>query len=372
MFNVSSSSSQRNVRAIHPVDDNTGVYQSIMDTTIDHSALQSKEESLPGMISVGSGSGSDCSSCDEGEASYDPSSCPVTGRLSNVLDDYIVFPNVLGEGHYGCVRECIHRDTWKKYACKTVEKSRIKRIDHLRNEVHLLSEMNHPGIIEMVDCYEDADSVHMVTEMCTGGELFYKILDNVTDDGCCSEHKTACIIKSVLEAVAYLHENDIVHRDIKPENILLESKEEEVIKLIDFGLSRRHEEGEASMSNTVGTSYYMSPEMIKGKYDKSCDVWSIGTIAFTLLCGYPPFNGETDSDIFRSIIRDRLEFPVKHWASKSREAKDFINCLLRRDTQKRYTAKEALKHPWIKSLGRKHEKKVQRVQGQRVKYLKIP
>ena len=129
---------------------------------------------------------------------YDPSLV----AFSDVMDDYVVSPKVLGEGQYGCVRECIHRVTWKTYACKSIDKSKILRLDHLQNEVHLLSEMNHHGIMKMVDCYEDADYVHIVTERYTGGELFDKIIDNTTDDGCYSEHKAACIVKSLLEAVA--------------------------------------------------------------------------------------------------------------------------------------------------------------------------
>jgi len=282
------------------------------------------------------------------------SSSPVTGRHSDILEDYMVFPGALGKGHYGCVRECIHRATWQSYACKSIEKCKIQRLDHLQNEISLLSEMDHDGIIKMVDCYEDADYLHIVTEKCTGGELFDKIVDNKTGTGIClSEHRAACIIKSVLEAVAYLHENDIVHRDIKPENILFESAETETaIKLIDFGLSRRHQRGaEPSVCSPVGTCYYMSPELIKGKYDKSCDLWAIGTITFILLCGYPPFNGNNDEEIFQAIHNAQFEFPPHHWVCKSKESKEFIECLLQRDSRERVTAREALEHPWIANLG---------------------
>ena len=153
---------------------------------------------------------------------------------------------------------------------------------------------------------------------------------------------------SVLEAVAYLHKNDIVHRDIKPENILFESEQGDAIKLIDFGLARKHKKGDAPMRNPVGTAYYMSPEILKGKYDRSCDVWSVGIIAYILLCGYPPFNGETDQDIFESIRRGKMNFPThRGWSTKSSAAKDFIKSLLCIDPKKRSTAQEALDHPWI-------------------------
>lgn len=189
---------------------------------------------------------------------YEEDQCPVTGIRSNISDDYHILPRVLGSGHYGSVRECVNRLDRKWYAVKSIEKSKIGRLDHLKREVYLLSKMNHDNIINMIDCYEDEDHVHIVTDKYTGGELFDKIIENTTKDGCFSEVKSARIIKSILEAVAYLHANEIVHRDIKPENILFESNDEDsAIKLIDFGLSRRHQRGQALMTNPVGTAYYM-------------------------------------------------------------------------------------------------------------------
>ncbi|KAL7475203.1 hypothetical protein ACHAW6_001129 [Cyclotella cf. meneghiniana] len=269
--------------------------------------------------------------------------CPVTGIRSNISEDYHVLPRVLGSGHYGSVRECVNRRDRQWYAVKSIEKSKIGRLDHLQREVFLLSRMNHENIINMVDCYEDEDHVHIVTEKYTGGELFDKIIENTTKDGCFSEVKSARIIKSIIEAVSYLHANDI------PENILFETKDENsAVKLIDFGLSRKHQRGDALMSNPVGTAYYMSPELLKGKYDRSCDVWSIGVVAYILICGYPPFNGDTDPDIFDAIKKGSLTFPSKGWSGVSDECKDFIKCLLRKDPRKRFTAEEALMHPWVR------------------------
>ena len=274
---------------------------------------------------------------------------PILGRPSNILNDYIVFPTVLGTGHYGTVRECMHRQTRQAYAVKSIEKAKIQRLDHLRREVDLLASVNHTSIMRLVGCYEDINYVHIVTEKCAGGELFDKIIDNTTDDGCFDEHTAARIIKSLLEAVAYLHRNGICHRDIKPENILFEtSHEDSPIKLIDFGLSRRHEHGvEPNMSNPVGTAYYMSPELLKCNYSTPTDIWSTGIIAYIILCGYPPFNGDDDREIFDAISRGHFDFPSAGWVDKSPLCMDFIKCLLRRDPRKRCTAEEALCHPWI-------------------------
>mmetsp|Transcript_16254 Transcript_16254/g.27743 ORF Transcript_16254/g.27743 Transcript_16254/m.27743 type:complete len:363 (-) Transcript_16254:54-1142(-) len=362
MCRASPASSRRSRCVVFPADD---VKQSRNGVSPKDCALHEEKTTRQ---TVSSSSSCCSSSTDEGEPHQDLNFCPVTGRLSNVLDDYIIFPKVLGEGQYGCVRECIHLATGKPYACKSIEKCKIGRLDHLQNEVELLSSMSHNSVMKMVDCYEDVDYLHIVTEQYTGGELFDKIIDCTSESGCYSETKAAVIIKSLLEAVAYLHENEIVHRDIKPENILFASKDEKAVKLIDFGLSRRHRKGDARMSNPVGTSYYMSPELLQGKYDKACDVWSVGTIVYILLCGYPPFNGDTDPDIFEAIKEGNLRFPTKQWSGKSAEARDFVKSLLRRDPRKRFTANEALSHPWIKNLGKKQSK----VQRNALRLLRIP
>ena len=178
--------------------------------------------------------------------------------------------------------------------------------------------------------------------------LFDKINSNDTSlNECFSEIRSVRIITSLLEAVAYLHKNDIVHRDIKLENIFFVSEQKDTIKLIDFGLSRHHKKDEAPMTNIVGTDYYMAPEVIKGKYDRSCDIWSIGIVTYILLCGYPPFNGDTNKEIFDSITRGRFVFPAQAWSNVSDFVKDFITCLLRKDPRSRFTVQEALIHPWI-------------------------
>eukprot|EP00986_Skeletonema_menzelii_P019233 scaffold27251_cov177-Skeletonema_menzelii.AAC.4 len=269
---------------------------------------------------------------------------PILGRPSNILNDYIVFPIVLGTGYYGTVRECRHRQTGLTYAVKAIEKAKIQRLDHLRREVDLLASVEHSAVMRSVNVYEDMNYVHIVTQKCSGGELFDKIVERTTEKGCFEELSAARIIKSLLEAVAYLHANGIVHRDIKPENILFETQEEDSpIKLIDFGLSRRHVHGvEPNLSNPVGSVYYMSPELLECDYSAPTDIWSIGIITYILLCGYAPFSGDDNCEIFNAILIGNLDFPSSEWMTKSPLCIDFIKCLLRRDPTKR----------WAKAKGR--------------------
>lgn len=273
----------------------------------------------------------------------------VTDGHSDIFCDYDVLPTILGTGHYGCVRECLHRSTGEKYAVKTIDKSKVGRLDHIQREIQLLRSIDHSGVMKMVDCYEDDDYVHIVTERYTGGELFDKIVDNTTDTGCLPEGQAVKIIKSLLEAVQHLHSKDIVHRDIKPENILFESSDEgAAVKLIDFGLSRKHGQHESAMSNRVGTAYYMSPSVLNGKYDRSCDLWAIGIVAYILLSGYPPFNGNSDQEIQYSTLKGNFVFEDAIWGNLSNASSDFVSKLLCMDSSsKGITATEALQHPWI-------------------------
>lgn len=226
--------------------------------------------------------------------------------------------------------------------------------------------MDHPNIIKAYDVFEEKKFVHIVTELCNGGELFYKILEKSAlrkGKRCFFEKEAAVVIQSLLSAVSYLHKNDIIHRDIKPENILFTARDNKdsndatssstsfhSIKLIDFGLSIRHNsQTQPPLTSRVGTSYYMSPELLNGKYDRSCDLWSIGVITYMMLCGKPPFNGLNDKAIFDKIKRGTFVFDSPAWSGVSELAKDFVQCLLQKDPEKRLSADMALDHAWLRS-----------------------
>jgi calcium-dependent protein kinase len=219
----------------------------------------------------------------------------------------------------------------------------------LKREIQILKEVKHPNIIALIDVFEDAKYLHLVTELCTGGELFDRIIAKTQSaEGHFSEHDAAQLVKDILDAIAYCHDiKGIVHRDLKPENFLfLTESEDAPIKIIDFGLSR-HDNAEGIMKTKVGTPYYVAPEVLRREYTKSCDIWSIGVITYILLCGYPPFYGDSDAEIFDSVRTGKFDFPSPEWDDISATAKEFVRYLLQKDPRERPTALQAMNHRWI-------------------------
>jgi len=275
----------------------------------------------------------------------------VADALSDVRVGYHVDPREIGHGHYGVVRRCMHRQTGEWYAIKSIRKSKVARVDVLRRETQILREVDHPNIIRLIEVHEDVKYLHLITELYTGGELYDRINAKAQSlEGCFSETDASKLVRSILGAIAYCHDvKQIVHRDLKPENFLFESERDDAdIKIIDFGLSR-HETQFGVMNTRVGTPYYVAPEVLKKEYTKSCDIWSIGVICYILLCGYPPFYGDSDRQIFDSVRSGYFDFPSPEWDNISDNAKDFVCYLLQKDPSQRPTADQALDHNWIKS-----------------------
>jgi len=220
-----------------------------------------------------------------------------------------------------------------------------KDVAMLESEINILKELDHPNIVRFYETYIDYKYIHIVMQMCTGGELF----DRIVKLEKFSEKDAAELMKKILSAVQHLHEHNICHRDLKPENFLFKNnKENAEIKIIDFGLSKKFSKQESSMTTIVGTPFYVAPEVLSGKYDTQCDLWSCGVILFVLLCGYPPFDGDSNKEIFRAILKSKLEFDEDEWGKISEEAKDLISKLLMKDPKKRITIDKALKHDWFK------------------------
>lgn len=280
-----------------------------------------------------------------------PDPVMITDALTDVRIKYHINPREIGHGHYGVVRKCMDRDSREWFAIKSIRKSKVGKVDVLKREIAILKEVDHPNIIRLVEVHEDVKYLHLITELCTGGELFDRIIAKTqSEEGHFSERDAANIVKCILDAIAYCHDvKQIVHRDLKPENFLFKTEAEDAdIKIIDFGLSRHDTQNFGVMKTKVGTPYYVAPEVLNREYTKSCDIWSIGVITYILLCGYPPFYGDSDNQIFDSVRTARFDFPSPDWDCISDAAKDFICCLLRKEPSKRLSASRAIKHKWIR------------------------
>ena len=266
----------------------------------------------------------------------------------SMKDDYDIITQ-LGKGGYGKVFEVRHKKTKAVRACKYIAKSKIKEKDlqRIRREIKILKKVDHPNIVKIYEVYETNRSLYIIMEKCNGGELFDKIIDNISQKRMFSEKETAKIFLQIMSAINYCHKNGICHRDLKPENILLLQKDNEddyPIKLIDFGLSQIFKENK-KLNSKVGTAYYISPEVLCGRYTEKCDVWSAGVILCILLTGQPPFNGPNSGVIYGKIQNYDYSFSNK-WKLVSNEAKDLISHMLVPE-RNRYNTKQVLAHPWL-------------------------
>ncbi|ETS02369.1 Pkinase-domain-containing protein [Trichoderma reesei RUT C-30] len=259
----------------------------------------------------------------------------------------------LGAGSYSVVKECVHIDTGRYYAAKVINKRLMAGREHMvRNEIAVLKKvsMGHQNILTLVDYFETMNNLYLVTDLALGGELF----DRICRKGSYYESDAADLIRATLSAVAYLHDHGIVHRDLKPENLLFRTPEDNADLLIaDFGLSRIMDEEQFHvLTTTCGTPGYMAPEIFKKTgHGKPVDLWAIGVITYFLLCGYTPFDRDSDFEEMQAILNADYSFtPVEYWRGVSSSAKDFIRRCLTIDQDKRITAHEALQHAFVAGL----------------------
>ena len=254
----------------------------------------------------------------------------------------------LGKGGYGKVFQVRNKNTNKLYACKKLSKLNIKNLSKFQNEIEVLMKMDHPNIVKLYEVFESDNSLYLIMEECYGGELFDKILHRINSHNMYTEREACLLMKQIIGAIEYCHNNGIVHRDLKPENLLYlkeGTEEDNPIKIADFGLSQSINLKKI-LSSKVGTSYYVPPEILAGNYNEKCDIWSSGIILYILLSGEPPFNGPNDETIFARIKTYKYDFPESKWSKISVEAKDLISKMLIHE-DKRLSASQVLEHPWF-------------------------
>ncbi|CAG9327340.1 unnamed protein product [Blepharisma stoltei] len=279
-----------------------------------------------------------------------------SSRLERINTRY-EFIKVIGCGQFGTVREARMvgydiENNCKHFAIKSINKVRVmKNLKLMKNEISILMLVDHPNIIKLYETYEDDMYIHLVMELCTGGDLFEHLMVR----GSLTELEVAQIMRKIFTAVNHLHNINICHRDIKPENFLVSSKDNDAdIKMIDFGMSAKF--GGEEMNTIVGTPYYLAPEVLRGSYGLECDVWSLGVVMFFLLVGQQPFKGDSLNEIFQKIVKADFDFSDPSWEIISDEAKILISKMLIVNPDYRISLQDALSHEWfVNNLSNSHQ-----------------
>lgn len=286
------------------------------------------------------------------------------GFVRNVEDTYEI-GGLIGSGSFSTVREATHKETGEKFAVKSIKK-RFKNgyldsylVARVQHEVDIYAHLGASlNIAYLYGVYETEDHVHMVMELCDGGQLCSRIRGGL------DEEKAKWTIRQVIRSIAQCHAKNVVMRDVKPENFLfLDKSDRSPLKAIDFGLADYCSKDDVLIER-CGTPIYIAPEVLKRRYGQESDLWSAGMIAYQILTGRLPFSGEkgvtiedlsgenprcTNKDIFRAVLYSDLDFDSSPWHKLSTEAADFVKKLLVRDVLERPTAQEALAHPWLAS-----------------------
>jgi serine/threonine protein kinase len=313
-----------------------------------------------------------CLSLTKKEASLEPGITKqnlVRNRRRDFRELYDVL-TIIGKGSIGNVYkvskrefEC-HRESaifdWSEcvddnvlYALKEIDLSSCKNKlskQEMLNEIQLLKKLHHPSIIRIFDVFEDEDNTHlaMVLELCQGGDLSQSV----------PHSETSCIriLQQVVQALDYLHKQNLIHRDIKSENIMLSKKNSTSVKLIDFGLAV-HSKKNRSLGR-IGSIGHMAPEVLSSQeHSSQADMWSVGVVAFELLTGKQPFGGKTNKEISKNVIKGSFDFDASEWKLISGKAKDFIKQLIVVSPADRMTAAQALEHEWVRQKGIHTEQK---------------
>ncbi|XP_019654660.1 ribosomal protein S6 kinase alpha-2 isoform X4 [Ailuropoda melanoleuca] len=267
------------------------------------------------------------------------------GNNIHFTDGYEIKEDI-GVGSYSVCKRCVHKATEAEYAVKIIDKS--KRDPSEEIEI-LLRYGQHPNIITLKDVYDDGKFVYLVMELMRGGEL----LDRILRQRCFSEREASDVLCTITKTMDYLHSQGVVHRDLKPSNILYmdESGNPESIRICDFGFAKQLRAENGLLMTPCYTANFVAPEVLKRQgYDAACDIWSLGTLLYTMLAGFTPFaNGpdDTPEEILARIGSGKYALSGGNWDSISDAAKDVVSKMLHVDPHQRLTAVQVLKHPWI-------------------------
>ncbi|XP_065052669.1 serine/threonine-protein kinase DCLK1-like [Rhopilema esculentum] len=258
--------------------------------------------------------------------------------------------NLLGEGNFSSVRECIlKKGEGIKYAVKMVKLSGSKEKKEdiksmMQGEVSVMQKLDCKNIIKCIDAFFGTNEILVVLEFTSDGDLYDYIINTQEVD----EDKSRFVMYDIVSAVNYLHSKKIVHRDIKPENFLIFPTNEgskKIVKLCDFGLAV---DARQILTEVCGSPSYVAPEVLRMQnYGLPVDIWSCGIVLYILLCHFPPFYGESTKKLFSKIMRGNYDFPSPYWDDISENAKDLITRMLVVKDDRRIKSEEVVRHPWF-------------------------
>ncbi|RLN66317.1 hypothetical protein BBJ29_002593 [Phytophthora kernoviae] len=270
-----------------------------------------------------------------------------TGQGTGKVTDSYTLGKVIGSGSYSVVRESVHKKTKQKFAIKCIKRSELSDEDDeaIKFEVSILQQMKHRHIMTLEEFFVEPEYYYLVTEFVSGGELF----DRIVEKTFYTEKEARDLVKILIDAIKYCHDQNVVHRDLKPENLLLMSADDDAsIKLADFGFAKTVTKDDSGLVTTCGTPGYVAPEILEGaSYGKPVDIWSIGVITYILLAGYPPFHDDSQPVLFKKIRKGKYYYDSPYWDNVSDDAKEFISKMLVVNPKDRATAAELLQHKWI-------------------------
>ena len=265
--------------------------------------------------------------------------------MSEFDDDYAVIRDI-GKGNYASVVLAQDLETRKDFAVKVINKEEMQKksrgISAVISEIEIMRKVSHPNLVTLHRIYENDEFVYLILDYVEGGDLFHRIQKKER----LTETIASKLIANLLEGLHYLHSLAIVHRDIKPENILLLSTEIDYeLKICDFGLACLEGHDQALRCGSPG---YVAPEiLLKRSYNTKVDIFSAGIILYIILSGRAPFYGKTSNEILIKNKECRLQFHGKYWGHISQEGIDFLLKLTDPDPDSRFTAEQALRHPWL-------------------------
>lgn len=276
---------------------------------------------------------------EEEESEDEPVSQSLKHPIPKKVGQYEILGTV-GEGAFSVVKLAHSPELKQYYACKVIERVRLKRnLEHrFECEIRVHQQMHHPGIVNLIDVLSDKNFFYVFLEFCPNGELF----QHIVDAGKLDEEQAKPIIKQILEAMKYIHQMGVSHRDMKPENLLLDQVGH--TKISDFGLSR-FLDSDGKATTPCGSPCYASPECISGSpYDgRTSDCWSCGVIMYAMVTGQLPWTKRNQAQLFEQIRRG--EYTIPKYLSQT--CRSFISSLMCVDYKKRLTAAQALQHPFL-------------------------